>query len=312
MFDRLRDRGRRSPTVHIVRPRHCLAGLAAAAAAALLSGCATSTPAPAPALPAAALVREHAGARSMYRQMSRALRRVRSVSIQTQVRFHNAPTTDITAEVQIPGRVEATIVSGDFVVNERYIGDHVYLRYNHGALFDLTGDEYVADTEANRWIELSDSAVPVAAAVRNMASHTLLQECVVLGPTGRLTVSHPSMTDGLPSVSLEDHGGRPGTARRRIVLSANAPYLPLRIIQRRPARPGGHALADCNRHNHAALSTMRRFIAIARAFDHRHHITLRSDNQTIDDYDNPLDLTRPPHPLIPNPDAANTANRVSV
>jgi hypothetical protein len=243
--------------------------------------------------------------------MSRALRRVRSVSVHARVTLNRGPATSISMEVQIPGRVQATIVSGNLVVNERFVGDEVYFRYNAGALLRLTHDPTIADAEANRWIELPDSKVPAAASIRHMATHSRLQECVVLGPSGRLSLGATSTLNGLATIALQDHGGRPGTARRQIIVSANAPYLPLQIIQRHPTRPGGKALSECV--TRRFRSTMRRLVAVARALDREHHIRLRSYDQAIDSYDAPLHLLRPPHPLVPQSQSASgAANSVAV
>jgi hypothetical protein len=245
----------------------------------------------------------------MYRLMSNALRRVRSVRTHAVIRANRGGATTITIGAQVPGRAQVTIVHGSEVVNERYLGDDVYFRYSASALLALTGNVFIARAEAQRWIELPDSDVPLASSMRHMVSHDLMEECDVLGPSGKLSVGGPTTVNGLPAIALRDHGGRPGTARRQILVSANAPYLPLEIIQKRPARSGGNAINRC--FSGHARSTVRRFIAIAQAFDRAHHLKLRSYNQTIDSYNNPLYLTRPPHPLTPA-STSSADNAVSV
>ncbi len=288
--------------------RSCAPLLAAVGVAFGISGCGSS--AATPTVTGGALVTDHASAHQMFRAMSQALRQVHSVSVTARIRLSHGPATTFTVELQIPGRVQATVRSAGRVIDERYIGDKFYLRYNTAALLALTGSPAVAQAGNGRWIELSDSAVPLAASMRRMATHAMLQECDILGPTGRLTAGGPSTTDGLASVSVLDHGGLPGTARRRIILSANPPYLPLAIVQTRPARAGGPAASAC--FTHRGGTEMRRFVTVAGAFDRRHHITLRSYNQTIGRYDQQLNLTAPAHPLVPHRPAVGTANAVAI
>jgi hypothetical protein len=143
-----------------------------------------------------------------------------------------------------------------------------------------------------------------------MVAHTRLQECDVLGASGKLTVGPTAMLNGLPTVSLRDHGGLPGTAPRRILISANPPFLPLEIRQTKEGRAGGTAVWDCfTRHDQP---TVRRMIAVSRKLDKKLHLRLRSYTQTIDHYDFPLHLVAPPHPLLPKAHDAGTAGSVAL
>ena len=118
------------------------------------------------------------------------------------------------------------------------------------------------------------------------------------------------MVNGVPTVALRDHGGLPGTAPRKILISGNAPFLPLAIRQTEDVRPGGTAVKDCfTKHDQP---TIRRMIAISRTLDKKDHVRLRSFTQTIDHYSFPLHLVAPPHPLLPHAHDAGTASSVAL
>jgi hypothetical protein len=277
-----------------------------------LAGCGLSHPAAPAASPAASsqLALAHPNARAMYHDMTRALRRVHSVSVAAHIRLNHGPETTITYELQVPGRAEATVQSGGRVVNERYVGHMVYLRYNYAALFALTGNDEVAQLENERWIGLPDSDVPLSSSLRFMVAHKRLQECDVLGPSGRLTVGPTAMVNGLPTVSLRDHGGRPGTGPREIMVSGNPPFLPLAIRQTKQGKAGGTAVSDC--FTKGDQPTIRRMIDVSRKLDGKLHLHLRSFSQTIDHYNFPLHLVAPPHPLLPHAHDAGTASSVAI
>jgi hypothetical protein len=277
-----------------------------------LAGCGLSHPAaPSSSLAASSqLALAHPSARAMYHDMTRALRRVHSVSVAAHIRLNRGPETTITYELQVPGRAQATVSSGGSVVNERYVGRMVYLRYNYAALFRLTGNDEVAQLESERWIGLPESDVPLSSSLRYMVAHKRLQECDVLGPSGRLTVGPTAMVNGLPTVSLRDHGGRPGTGPRQILVSGNPPFLPLAIRQTKEGKPGGTGVADCfTKHDQP---TIQRMIAVSRKLDGKLHVHLRSFSQTINHYNFPLHLVAPPHPLLPRAHDAGTASSVAI
>ena len=287
--------------------------LAVPALGAGLTGCGLSHPTTTDATVenSGALVTSHATAQQMFGAMTHALRKVHSVGIDFTVKANKGRATRITTEIQVPGRVEATVQYGSEVVNERWIGKAIYFRYNYAALDDLTGYPYLASALHDRWIQLPAASVPLARAMEHMATDKMLQECDILGPTGRLTVGSPTQVNGLPAVSLRDHGGRPGTARRTITLSANPPYLPLRIVQTNEGRPGGSALDDCYS-NRATRTMMRRAEEVADRFDRSHHIHLKRAVEAVGNYNAPLELTKPPHPLEPQGTVEQTSNSISV
>ena len=258
-----------------------------------------------------ALVTSHATAHQMFGAMTHALRKVHSVGIDFTVKANKGKATRITMEIQVPGRVEATVQHGSEVVNERWIGNAIYFRYNYAALDDLTGYPYLANALHDRWVQLPAAAVPLARAMEHMATDKMLQECDILGPTGRLSVGSPTQVNGLAAVSLRDHGGKPGTARRTITLSANPPYLPLRIVQTHAGQPGGSAFDDCYS-NRTTRTMMRRAEVVSRRFDRSHHIRFKRAVETVGSYNEPLHLVKPPDPLEPQGTVAQTSNSVSV
>jgi hypothetical protein len=278
-----------------------------------LAGCGLSHPA-APALSPTAssqLALAHPSARAMYHDMTRALRRVHSVSVAAHIRLNHGPETTITYSLQVPGRAQATIQQGNRVINERYVGHMVYFRYNYGSLLALSGgDSDFATVYGERWIGLPDSKVPLSDSLRYMVAHKRVQECDVLGPSGHLTVGPMAMVNGLPTVSLQDHGGLPGTAPRQIAISSNPPYLPLEIRQTKQGKPGGTTIKDCV--TQRDQPTLRRMVAVSRKLDAKDHLRLKSYTQTIDHYNFPLHLVAPPHPVLPDAQAAGTAGDVAL
>ena len=275
-----------------------------------LAGCGISHPPAASPAHTSQLALTHPSARAMYRDMTRALRRVHSVSVAAHIRLNHGPETTITYELQVPGRAEATVQSGGRMVNERYVGHMVYFRYNYAALFALTHNAVLADALHERWIGLPDSKLPLASSLRYMVAHKRMQECDVLGPSGRLSVGGTGMVDGLPTVTLHDHGGLPGTAPRNILVSGNQPYLPLAIRQTKGGRSGGTSVHDCFVKRDRPV--VRRMIAVSRKLDRAKHIKLRRFTQTIDHYDFPLHLSAPPHPLLPDAQQAQTASSMTI
>jgi hypothetical protein len=259
----------------------------------------------------AAVVAGHHSAHAMFREMTHALRKIHSVSITFSVKGNKGPATKITASIEVPGRVDATVMYDGQVVNERWIGKDIYFRYNYAALDDLTGYPFLAAALHDRWIQLPPASVPLAETMEHMATDRMMQECDILGPTGKLTIGGSTTVDGLPAVSLHDHGGKPGTARRTITLSANPPYLPLRIVQTHEGDPGGPAFDDCF-NNQATRTMMRRAQQVAARFNRAHHLRLKRALETVGGYNAPLHLTRPPDPLEPRSNVAQTSNSVSL
>jgi hypothetical protein len=286
--------------------------LAVPALGASLAGCGVSQPgATAAVATPAAVVAAHGSAQAMYREMTQALRRIHTVGFSVEIKANHGPATTISAQIEVPGRAQATVMHGGEVVNERWLHDTVYFRYNYRALLDLSGDPGIASAVADRWIQIPESEMPLTQAMSHMATHKMMQECDILGPTGKLTVGHPTEVNGLPAVTLRDHGGKPGTASRTITLSADAPYLPLRIVQPDPVRPGGSAFDDCF-NTHASRSFMRRAQQVSTRFGHAHHLRFKRGIEAITDYNRPLHLTRPPHPLEPRGSVASTSSSVAL
>jgi hypothetical protein len=284
----------------------------AAALSCALAGCGISHPAVGTTAAAPeAVSAAHDSPKVMFKEMTHALRKVRSVSIDFEVKPNHGPSTRILTELELPGRVEATVIHGGAVVNERWIGDDIYFRYNAYALLKLTGNALYADALHDRWIQLPAAALPLAQSMRHMATAKMLQECDVLGPTGKLTIGGTSTLNGLPAVTLHDHGGKPGTARRTITLSANPPFLPLQIVQTHEGRPGGPAFDACFS-NRGTRTLMRRAEQVSSHFNKAHHVKLHRAVESITRYDQPLHLTKPPHPIGPKGSVESTSNRLSL
>lgn len=277
-----------------------------------LAGCGISHPAAGTTAAAPeAVSAAHDSAKAMFKEMTHALRKIHSVSVDMRIKLNKGGVTRILTETEVPGRVQGTVIHGGEVVDERWIGRDIYFRYNYAALAGLTGNTIIASALADRWIQLPSSTVPLADSMSHMATHKMLQTCDVLGQTGRLTIGGTATINGLPAVTLHDHGGKPGTAQRTISLSANPPFLPLRIVQTHQGRPGGSSFDACY-DNRATRTLMHRAEQVAARFDSKHHIELKRAVESITRYNQPLHLVKPPHPLEPGSTVESTSNSVSL
>jgi hypothetical protein len=185
----------------------------------------------------------------------------------------------LTGDIVLPGRIRMAISQGDQTAGFILVGSDAYLRGNTAFWTAHTHSSRVVNLLANRWIQVP-SAVAAADFGQFLAlsNRSTLAGCLI-GRHGTLTVAGTTNDGSRPVVILEDHGDVPGDSPGEAYIAASGPPLPLRAIQTGPARPGGHPDRACGQRSTRTDTT-------------------QSSNISLSGYNQPIQITAPPNPLI--------------
>lgn len=224
-----------------VRRRHVTPMLAVAAAGLVVGGCGVATPA----APSAAQTAERLAPRELVARASNALAHMHSLQVVATAKSRGYPRFRVTLAVQRPGRLSMSLIHGRSSLNIRLVGNRAYVQGSQQILSSLASTARVATLLAGRWIGQPASTNPGAVAMEKWTRGRTFTRCFSLGKHGALSYHGTRLVDGISTVVVRDRGNRPGTTPSLIYISATAPYLPLRIVQTGPSRPGGGSDAGC-------------------------------------------------------------------
>lgn len=174
-----------------------------------------------------------------------ALGRVHSFSFEGHGSESGRPVA-ISVDVQLPGRLHATLSQGKGSVQFIVIGSALYLNAN-AAYWAAQGTPAAAvERLANRWLILPSASAPGLGSLLASADPATVGRCT-LGPhLGTITVRGRAVVNGQPVIVLADSGNVPGGTPGLYYLAASGPPLPLRAVQTGPQTPGGKPDAACH------------------------------------------------------------------
>jgi hypothetical protein len=240
------------------------------------AGCGLSSAshaAPAAPLPSAA----HMLARS-----ERALARMRSFQVFMRVVVAHYPTMDMTDQVRAGG-YQVSFHGNNLAVQARVIGHSVYSNFHAvGKLGDALA-ELGRSTGAGRWYRVP--APPEIMTLERESRPANLAGCMLGTRIGRPSRVPETITfNGLPADVVDVHQGAAGTLR--VVMAADAPYLPLQVT-RTGVHRGPGLWHWVNRYARAGCGLDTHQLRVIAAQEHGHLVADKRATTTFQRYDEP-------------------------
>lgn len=144
-------------------------------------------------------------------------------------------------------------------------GKNISLQYAYvGGRTYLQGRDFIAaeagtvagDRAGNRWLEVTPITTSAGNPFRDFSDLDSVRQCLLDGPHGTLTKGGQSQVDGYPTVTIDDRGDKPGSARARYFVATAAPHYMVRIDEMGAVLPGGPAASTtCRRMFASALAS---------------------------------------------------------
>ncbi len=151
----------------------------------------------------------------------------------------------ITGDLQLPGRVSATLTAGSAVAHVVVINGKVYFNANQAYYLAQKTSTAVAQTLENRWVYFPAGQGPSIGSLAAAVDPTKIGKCLIAAHLGTVTVQGTGTVNGQPAVILFDHGDVPGSTPGRLYVATTGPSLPLKTVQTGLQKPGGTPNTAC-------------------------------------------------------------------
>ena len=152
---------------------------------------------------------------------------------------------EISGDLQLPGRVSATLTAGSAVAHVVVIDGKVYFNANQAYYLAQKTSTAVAQTLANRWVYFPTGQGPSIGSLAAAVDPTKIGMCLIAAHLGTVTVQGTGTVNGQSAVILFDHGDVPGSTPGRLWVATTGPSLPLKTVQTGLQKPGGKPNTAC-------------------------------------------------------------------
>jgi len=152
----------------------------------------------------------------------------------------------ITGEVQIPGRLSVTLLSGPTSAHIVTIDDKIYFNANTAYFVAQKASAAVIQQLSNRWVSFPTGAGPSLGSLSAAVNSTTVGQCLIAAHLGTLTVKGAGSVNGQPAVIVADAGDVAGSSPGRIYVATTGEPLPLRTVQTGSVKPGGTPNKTCD------------------------------------------------------------------